>query len=124
MPDSPLICLVEDDDGVRLALHLLLRSHGWRCQPFASAEEFLAAPQVASCNCLITDLNMVGMNGAELVEELRLRDSRVPVVAITADPDSKLVKRARRCGISALLIKPFQGGALLMAVHAAIAANN
>ena len=121
MPNQPLICLVEDDHAVRWALGMSLRSSGWRCHPFASAEEFLGAPQIEACDCLVTDLNMPGMNGAELLETIRLRDPHLPVVAMTAAPGSSLVKRALQCGISALLIKPFQDDVLLAAIATALA---
>jgi FixJ family two-component response regulator len=124
VPPAPLVCIVEDDEGVRIALKALLRSYGWRCETFGSAEEFMAAPAVARCACLVTDLHMQGMNGADLLEMLRTQGSRVPAIAITAIPKSALIDRALRCGISALLLKPFQDEALKSAVDAALSADD
>ncbi len=107
-----------------MAIKALLRSYGWQCEAFGSAREFLAAPAATQCACLITDLHMRGMSGADLLENLRTRGSKIPAVAITAIPESTQIERVRRCGIAALLIKPFQDEALKSAVEAALASNS
>jgi FixJ family two-component response regulator len=118
------ICVVDDDDGVRLAIKMLLLSYGWPCLIFRSAQEFLDDPASSDCACLITDLHMPGIDGAELLRLLRDRGQRIPAIVITAAADPMLVRRARACGICALLTKPFQDETLRAAVAGALAARN
>lgn len=115
-----MIDIVDDDEAVRMATSLLLRSFGWRARTFASAEEYLAAPSAGEpASCLILDLNMPGMNGAELLELLSRRKPRVPVIVITGRRDPALIARVRDAGAVAILDKPFRCEQLKAAVDQA-----
>jgi len=105
-----MIHIVDDDDAVRLSMRLLMQSFGWRSRAFASAREFLeASPRNDSPACLLLDLNMPGMNGAELAEMLAGWDPRVPVIVITGEGNtSQLAARARNAGVAEVLHKPFR----------------
>ncbi|MDR3417465.1 MAG: response regulator [Nevskia sp.] len=105
--NDTVIHIVDDDEAVRSAMRLLLRSYGWRSRAFASAEEFLEALVEEVPDCLLLDLNMPGMNGAELLEVLGTRRSAVPVIVVTGEGSSALAARARGAGAEAVLDKPF-----------------
>ena len=66
MPREPLIAVVDDDDSFRLALAESLCSLGYGAREFASAEEFIAGDDEEACDCVITDVRMLGMSGLEL----------------------------------------------------------
>jgi FixJ family two-component response regulator len=104
----PNIYIVDDDDAVRFALRLLVRSFGWRARAFSSAAEFLDALPGEAPDCVLLDLNMPGMNGAELQEKLVSQGVSVPVIVITGQKDAKLLARSRAAGARALLSKPVQ----------------
>ena len=63
--NTPVISIVDDDEAVRLALRSLVRSLGYVPNVFASAEEFLESSYLNNTSCLISDVQMPGMNGIE-----------------------------------------------------------
>jgi FixJ family two-component response regulator len=104
---EPLIAVIDDDEPFRMALVESLCSFGYRACGFASAEEFLAAGARTSCDCVITDIQMPGMSGFDLMRLLMARDWRVPVIMITARREPGLEARAAAGGAICLLRKPF-----------------
>ena len=102
-----LITIVDDDPLVREGIARLVRSLGCRSNVFSSAEEYLEAGDVDDCSCLITDLHMPGMNGAELREHLVAAGNRIPVIFITSYFDEKIRARLLQAGAAGFLRKPF-----------------
>jgi FixJ family two-component response regulator len=121
--DGPGVSVVDDDEPVRQALSGLLRSAGFGVTTFASAEEFLASPHVATTGCLILDLRLPGMDGLELQRRLREAGRRLPTVFLTAHGDDDARSRALAGGALAFMPKPFDGEALLRTVGAALKAG-
>lgn len=119
---SPTIFIVDDDEAVRFAISLLVQTCGWDPECYASAEEFLLAytPQIKKA-CLVLDLIMPGMSGAELIEKLLTDpDLILPIIVITAFPDDILATRAREAGARAILKKPFNDQLLIGHIRQAI----
>lgn len=115
-----LVAVVDDDESVRESLPDLLRELGYTVQAYASAEEFLAAADLAAIRALLLDIAMPGMSGAELQQELRRRGLEIPIVFITANGDTALKRRLLADGAAACLIKPFSETALQLALDAAL----
>jgi FixJ family two-component response regulator len=65
------VCIIDDDESVRVATTCLLRSLGHVVRTFASAEEFLNSPYLDEAACLIVDVNMPRLSGLELQSRLR-----------------------------------------------------
>ncbi len=121
-PTTPLVYVVDDDSGVRAALALLIEASGWQARTFASAPAFLERlhephPDRA---CLLLDLQMPKMNGAELKEHLRDRGMDLPTVALTAAPDGPLAARALAAGAQLVLVKPADPARLKAALFLAL----
>lgn len=117
-----LIHIVDDDEAVLSALQLLLRSFGCRVRSFASASAFLdALAQEAAPDCLLLDLDMPVMNGAELLEALKARQSGIPVIIVTGRGDTPLAARARQAGARDVLGKPFGEDELQCSIKQVIA---
>ncbi|PMS33876.1 response regulator [Trinickia symbiotica] len=123
MADRSLIAVVDDDESVRESLPDLLRELGFAARAFSSAEEFLASGCVDEANCLILDIAMPGMSGADLQVELQRCHRTVPIVFITAHGDEDLRPRMLTRGAVELLFKPFSDTALLVAVQTALSDN-
>jgi FixJ family two-component response regulator len=117
---DPAISIVDDDAFVRDSIGDLLASLGYRSQTFASSEEFLKSGQVSNTVCLITDLNMPGLNGLDLQAHLLEKGYCTPVIFVTAFPDSKARERALKAGAVAFLSKPFEEDSLIHAVGSAL----
>ena len=119
MLSGEVVCIVDDDESVRESLTGLLRSVGLPARPFASAEEFLDGWDRATTSCVILDVTMPGMSGAELQELLISRGEQPPLVFITARTESALRNRVLERGAVAYLIKPFTEDELLRTVASA-----
>jgi FixJ family two-component response regulator len=120
MVDSPLVCIVDDDESVRESLPDLLRVSGFRVHAFSSAGAFLASDCVAHCRCLVLDIAMPVMSGPELRQELRRRGHEMPIVFITAHVDEKTRQQMLDQGAVECLFKPFSHSALISAINTAI----
>lgn len=107
MSTVPVIAIVEDDDSLRAATRRLVRSLGYIAIGFASAEDYLQSDHVRDTSCLITDVQMPGMNGVDLQDRLIADGYRTPIIFITAFPTEDLRARALTGGAIGFLSKPF-----------------
>jgi FixJ family two-component response regulator len=114
---EPLISVIDDDDSLRQALVRLIHSLGYDARGFASAEEFIASGTMAGCSCVITDIQMPGMSGIELVAHLQ---TPVPVIMITARAEADLEQSAMASGAMCFLRKPIDTKVLVEWVERAL----
>ena len=117
---NALIAAVDDDEAVRSAISSLLRSVGYRCIGFGSAEAFLEFGGLTETDCALFDIRMPGMDGLDLQITLAERKCKIPVIYVTASPDAELRARAFRQGAIAFLTKPFGEEDLLDAIDHAL----
>jgi FixJ family two-component response regulator len=115
-----LISIVDDQASIREAVQALIQSYGYKVAIFSSAELFLRSEVVSETRCLIADLEMPGLNGLDLQNELKARGHQTPVIMITAYPDEKHRAEALDAGAVCFLTKPFDEKALIDCVTAAI----
>ena len=115
-----LISVVDDDESMREAVRVLMKSLGFTAEAFASAEEFLNSRQLPRTSCLITDVQMPGMTGLELHRHLVALGKTIPTILITAYPDDSVRERALGDGVVCYLSKPFDESDLLACIHAAL----
>ena len=115
-----LICVIDDDRSVLRALRRLLWVEAFAVEAFGSAEEFLASEHRANARCLVLDVNLTGLSGLELQEQLLLTGAAPPIVFITAYDDRVARDRASRAGAVDYLRKPFDDKTLLDAINRAI----
>lgn len=102
-----LVSVVDDDASFRRALSNLLQSLGYTVAGFESAEKFLASGRIDETACLISDVQMTGMNGFELQARLREAGHRQPIIFVAASPGAKAREQAISSGALAFLGKPF-----------------
>lgn len=102
------VAIVEDDDSVREATKYLLRLLGYATASFASAEEFLESGLASQAACLITDMRLPGMSGAELQARLLLEGHHLPIIFVTAFPEEAIRERVLRKGAIGYLSKPLE----------------
>jgi FixJ family two-component response regulator len=118
--ESPLVAVVDDDTSVLRSLRSLLLSGGFRVQTFQSAGAFLASAEAAETSCLVLDLSMPGMTGADLVSHLIATRRPVPFVVLTAAADPEETERMMQKGAVAFLRKPASGPELLRVIRSAL----
>lgn len=119
-PTVSLIGVVDDDESVRDALSSLIRSAGYRCIVFPSAEAFLDSPDMYNTDCTVLDNRMPGLSGLELQLRLREMNYPVPIIFVTAHADDLVRTQALQQGAVAFLGKPCSEDALLGAIRTAI----
>jgi len=120
---APVITVVDDDTSFRRATARLIHSLGHSVQSFGSAEEFLGSGHIDDTACLVSDVRMPGMDGIELQSRLRQQGCRLPVIFITAHPDTHARSRAMASGAVGFLNKPFRDDELISCLDLALAAK-
>ncbi|MDA1089969.1 MAG: response regulator [Proteobacteria bacterium] len=116
------VFVIDDDEAVLRSLCWLIESVDHPAKGFASADAFLAElPETPGVGCVVTDVRMPGMSGIELLEELAVRGSNLPVVIVTAHGDVQMAVEAMRLGALDFVEKPFEEKALLEVIERALA---
>ena len=123
VPHTPVIAIVDDDESFRQATISFIRSLSYSAAAFPSADAFLHSNAVEITDCLITDVQMPGMSGIELQSHLIAQGHRVPVIFVTAFPETKARGRALRAGAIGFLSKPFSDQNLISCLNKALAAR-
>jgi putative nucleotidyltransferase with HDIG domain len=104
---SERLLLVDDELAVREMLAEGLEVAGYRCTIAGSAEEALRHLARESYALVLTDIQMPGVSGTELLARIRAGYSDLDVIMITAVVDVDVAMRAMRNGASDYLPKPF-----------------
>ena len=115
-----IVAVIEDDAAARRALTRMIRAQGVRVASFASAEELLHALPETRPRCLVIDIMLPGMSGADLLDRLRSDQIQLPAIFVTGRIDAPQMLRRRGLGDVPCLQKPFEPGLLLHAVSAAL----
>ncbi|SIS12129.1 sigma-54-dependent transcriptional regulator [Pseudomonas sp. A214] len=107
------VLLVEDDRALREALAdtLVLAGHDYTA--VGSAEDALLAVAQEAFGLVVSDVNMPGMDGHQLLGLLRARQPQLPVLLMTAHGAVERAVDAMRQGAADYLVKPFEPKALL-----------
>ena len=111
------VLLVEDDRALRQALGDTLELGGFAYHAVGSAEEALAAVAEEAFSLVVSDVNMPGMDGHQLLALLRARQPQLPVLLMTAHAAVERAVEAMRQGAVDYLVKPFEPRALLELVE-------
>lgn len=117
---SPVVYVVDDDQGVCLALSSLFRSVGLDVRTFDSARDFLNAQLANTPSCLVLDVRLPGLSGLDLQQELADRDIQIPTIFVTGHADVPMSVQAMKAGAVEFLTKPVRDQDLLDAVHDAV----
>ena len=111
------VYLVDDDDAVREALSLLLRTVGLQVRGFSSPEGLLASVGGLAPGCLVLDIRMPTMSGLKLQTTLIDRGINWPTVVISGHGDIEACRRAFRNGAIDFLGKPVDEQDLIDAIQ-------
>jgi two-component system response regulator FixJ len=117
---SAIVHVVDDDEAMRESLDLLLASAGYTARLYESALVLLERLSGLEPGCIVTDVRMPGMDGLQLVNELKRRGAPHPIVVLTGHADVALAVQAMKAGVVEFIEKPFDDTTLLDAVKAAL----
>ena len=116
---GPVVADIDDDAAVCESTRFLLETYDFEVRTYLSGADFLRDnPNIA---CLIVDYQLPGLNGLEVVLELRTRGSEVSAIMITTTADSAVERSAAELGIKQVLQKPLSNQILLRAVREELA---
>lgn len=121
MLNRTLVCVVDDDDGVRRITGRQLEQAGYEVRAYPGAAPFFAEFDESRTACVVADLRMPGTDGRQLLERLRENDSVVAVVMVTGHADVRTAVRLMEDGALTLLEKPYVPEDLRSAVDRAVA---
>jgi two-component system nitrogen regulation response regulator GlnG len=101
------VWVVDDDASIRWVLERALKQGGMATTLFEESEAALSALRRDEPDVLVTDIRMPGRNGLELLEEIRAKRPRLPVIVMTAHSDLDSAVAAYQGGAFEYLPKPF-----------------
>lgn len=120
---KPFIVIVDDDESVCRALKRLVRSLGMDADTFTSGHEFIelieAMPSLP-VDCVVLDVQMPGLNGLQVQEQLMRSGHRFPIIFITAHDDCGVRDQALASGALAFVRKPVNDELLIRTLSAAL----
>lgn len=118
--DHPRVLVVDDDDAL-LRIHArALVNRGYTVQTAADGATAVAALENGSFDVILSDIDMPGMSGLELLDRARARDLDVPVLLITGNPSVHTAIRALEQGALRYLVKPVELHAIVKVVDDAV----
>ncbi len=117
------IAVIEDDEGLRRSLARLLRAADYHPVTYRSAEAFLNDAKHPAFDCLVVDIQLDGISGIELSEQLAASGSTAPLVFLTAHEDREALKQTVRAPFAGFLGKNESGAAVFAAIDEAIRAG-
>jgi FixJ family two-component response regulator len=117
---GPLIYIVDDDDSMREAIELLLRTVGYETMPFGRASEFLAKYNPDQHAVLVLDVRMPEMSGLEVQQQLNRAGAMLPVIFMTGHGDIPMAVQAMKDGAFDFLTKPFRDQDLIDRINNAL----
>lgn len=112
--------VVDDDRGVRQTIAAMLQGAGFITHEYATAAALLTRIEQIEPGCIVTDVNMPGMSGLDLMHRLKQRQIALPVVVISGEADIAMAVEAMKAGAVDFLEKPLHAEPLRAAVRAAL----
>lgn len=117
---KPVIHVIDDDESFRTAIARVLDSSGYHVIPYPSADIALNYLPKADTGVILLDVQMPGLSGPELQEQLMELGCAMPVVFMTGHGDIPTSVRAMRAGAEDFLSKPVQAETLLSTIARAV----
>ena len=114
------VLVVDDEAPVLRSLSRILTRQGYECAVAASADEARALLNERAFDLVLSDVNMPGQSGIELLEEISITFENIATVMVTGVDDRTLAERALQMGAYGYVIKPFESNEILIAVSNAL----
>jgi DNA-binding response OmpR family regulator len=118
-PQPHRLLIVDDDPSIHELVQAMLAGHGWEADSASSGEEALARLRTSAYDVLLVDILMPGMDGLELLGQLRAGYPDTPVVMMTFKNTPDHVMGSLRREAAAYVSKPFSRDTLLSTLHSA-----
>ncbi|WP_024576633.1 MULTISPECIES: response regulator FixJ [unclassified Afipia] len=120
MPHKGNVYVIDDDPAMRDSLDFLLGSAGFNVTLFDSALKFLETMPSLAFGCVVSDVRMPGMDGIDLLRQLKKEPKTLPIVIMTGHGDIPLAVEAIKLGAIDFLEKPFEDERLVIMISTAL----
>jgi two-component system NtrC family response regulator len=114
------VLIVDDEKNYLLVLSALLEEEGYEVLAASSGPEALEILKSSDLDLVVTDMKMPGMDGIELLEQIKARDPDLPVIVMTAYGTVDKAVEAMQKGAYTYILKPFDNERLILFVKKAI----
>jgi FixJ family two-component response regulator len=114
------VLIIDDDPAVRNSLKFALEVEGFSVRAYQTGAELLKDADIPDDGCLVVDYKLPGMNGLDLLVELRRRKVDLPAILITTHPNAPVRDRAAKAGVP-LIEKPLLSDTLFQGIRTALA---
>ncbi|KQT54401.1 hypothetical protein ASG43_02005 [Aureimonas sp. Leaf454] len=121
MSHEAVVHVIDDDDAVLRSVSFLLRAHRLPARTYASGRDFLETTVAGMAGCILCDVRMPGIDGIELLRQLRERDLYLPFLVMTGHADVAMAVEAMKTGAMDFIEKPFADERLLVMVRKGLA---
>lgn len=101
------IMIVDDQAGIRLLLSELLKREGYVPVPVGNGNQALQIIQEDDPVLVLLDMKIPGMNGMDVLKEMKKRKPAIKVIMMTAYEDEEIIEGSLRGGALACFSKPF-----------------
>ena len=118
-----VVRIVDDDEGLRSALELMISYAGWKVACYPDARSFLVGDRMSVPGCMVLDYQMPGMSGLELQAEIERRGWDLPVIFLTGHAELDIAVRGFRAGAADFLCKPVPEERLLRSIEDCVRRN-
>jgi DNA-binding NtrC family response regulator len=112
--------VVDNEEGLCRMMEAVLSDNGYAVTAFTRSFEAVETFQAGQWDLLVSDIKMPGMDGLELLQQVKQKDPSLPVIMVTAYATVEKSIQAFRKGACDLLIKPFEPEELLYRVKNAL----
>ncbi len=113
------VAVVDDDEAILDAIHLVLQSHGWCVRTYTSGQAFLADLNRHRPDCLLLEPHVTGVRAVAIARSIAHGSGRIPIIGLTARPASAQTMDLVDVGLHAMLTKPVTAESLFAHIHAA-----
>ena len=103
---DPLVLIIDDEEGIRESLSVILEDEGYRVVSAGSGEEALTMLQEQLPDLIILDVWLPGMDGIQTLQEITALKKELPVIMISGHGNIEVAVKATRIGAYDFLEKP------------------
>ncbi len=114
------ILVVDDEPNYLIVLSELLQEEGFEVLTAQSGDQGLNIARENDLDMVITDMRMPGMDGFQLLQELKIYNKALPVIMITAFGEVEKAVAAMQAGAYSYLTKPFNNQELIVNINKAV----
>jgi putative two-component system response regulator len=118
--ESVRILVVDDEEPIRRVIARLLQRNGYECETAGDAEEAMLLLKERDFALVLTDMDMPGTSGLDLIMQIVAMFEDIATVMVTGMDDAKLADAALKIGAYGYIIKPFESNEILINVMNAL----